>query len=248
MKKLYSFKIPKLVEVEEVTDTADGKLTKKVKKEVDQPFFIARPTREEVEEGEVFYTALYHKLCDEGIKPEILLRKRFGNERGIFTEEDKKQYVELFIKLGNNLAKIKELEDKKELTEEEKKVIADLYKDNKELQNGIAEYENAKQSVFDDSAEAISRKRTFMWWMLRLVYEDTPEQKPLFAGENHKERSESYDNIASLIEDEGEESKFYSQLMERAAFLVSLFYLHGAIKPAEFAKLVEEASNNIKVE
>jgi len=249
IKQLYKFTIPKTVEVEETSDTTEGKLVKKIKKEVEQPYFIARPNREEIEEGEVFYTALLHQLCDEyKIKPEILLRKRFGNEKGIFTNDERKEYLNLYSKLGNNLAKIEELEKKKELTEEEKKAVADLYKDNKAVQEEITAYENAERSVFDDSAEAIARKRTFFWWFLKLVHEDTEEAKPLFTGTTHEERKKSYDVIEEITEKEDDESKFYSKLLERSSFLVALFFNYKIVKPADFAKLVELADEGWKKE
>lgn len=245
MKKIYSFSIPKIVEVEETQETPEGKLVKKVKKEEAQNFFIARPNRLVLEEGELYYNQRYNEYLKAGIMPEILLRKMYGNENGIFTENEKKEYVDLYIKLGKNLSRIKELEDKKkeDFTDEDKKEIESLHKRNKEIQNNISDYENAKQSVFENSAETLSRNKTVFWWLLKILYYDNDQ--PVFPGETHESRALIYDTIQDKIDEESDESSFYSKLVARAGFLVSLFYINGTVKPEDFLRLVETYDRGI---
>jgi len=248
MKKLYEFTIPKNVETEESIKNDDGSKTiKTVLKESLISFAVKKPTRADIDEGELFYHKSYNDYCKVGVQPEILLRKTYGNQDGIFTEKEKRNYVEYYIELGKNLQTITELEDKKELSDEEKNTILNLYKRNKDIQKEIVDYENAKQRFFENSAETLARNKVVFWWLLKLLLEKKgndynsifpSDEKDMLAA--HEERCSLYDSINEKIEEEDEEGKFYSKLIERASFLVSLFYMNGAIKPEEFAKLVAQ--------
>lgn len=246
MKKIFSFTINKLIEVEKTEEKDDGsKVITKVKENTPIPFCILKPTRIMIDDGELYYHQAYSKYLDADVKPEILLRKMYSNQNGIFTEKEKKEYVDLIIELGSNLTKIREYEEKKELDEKEKSIVGELNRRNKEIQNEIASFENVKQSIFENSAESLSRNKTAFWWLLKLLYNES-DMTPVFAGETHEERANSFDEINEKIDDGVEEGKFYSNLIARASFLASLLYLNGSIKPDEFSKLVAEYDSRIK--
>jgi hypothetical protein len=237
IKKLYTFNIKKVTEVEETTANPDGsKTVKKVPGEVSVPFIIAKPTRQMLEDGELYYNQKYSYYLKSEVMPEVLLRKMYGNENGIFTEDEKKEYWNLYIEMGKNMLRIQELEAKKELSKEEKDEITNLHKRNKEINVEINRYENAKKSVLDNSAETLASNKTFFWWFLRLVHNE--DLTPVFPGETHEERLESYDKIQEKIDEGGNEGEFYSKLVNRASFLSSICYQNGATKPADFEKLV----------
>ena len=241
MNSIYKFAIAKSAEVEEITENEDGtKTIRKVTKEVPQEFFIKKASRLDLEDKELFYNQKYNEYLKAGILPEILLRKLYGNAQGIFTEGEKREYVDLYIELGTNLSKIKELEERKEsLNEEEKKKVEDLYTANQSIQKEIGDYESAKQSVFENSAEALSHNKTIFWYILSILYKNEGD-KPVrvFVGDTHEERAESYDVINEILEKDDEDSKFYSKLIERTSFLVSLYYMNPLVRTADFPELV----------
>lgn len=241
MKLLYKFSIPKTVKVEKTEVQEDGsKLIKTVEEEIPQKFAIAKPNRVLLDEGEYFYNQKYNEYIKGGILPEILLRKLYGNENGIFTEQEKTEYIDLYIELGNTLSKIREIESKEKIEAEDKAKIEELLNHKREIHNQISGYENAKQSIFENSAEALARNKVVFWWLLMLILEEKEDGKlvPLFSGETHDLRAASYDVVTEEIDEDTDNGKFYSKLIERASFLVSLFYMNGTAKPEEFEQLV----------
>jgi len=238
IKELYKFTIKKITEVEEVKENDDGsKTVKKVPGEVLVPFVIAKPTRTMLDDGELYYHLKYSEYLKAGIMPEALFVKLYSNENGIFSETEKKELLDLYIELGKNLEAIRTKEQKKELSKEEKDEITELHKKNKEVDNKIWQYKQANRSVLENSAEMLSKNKTIFWWILRLLYNE--DLSPVFPGDTHEERLESFDKIDEIKENGGNEGEFYSKLIERASFLVSLCYLNGAKNPEEFKKLVE---------
>lgn len=248
IKTLYKFTIPKTIKVEKIEPQEDGsKLVKTIEQEVEQKFAIAKPNRTLLDDGEYFYNQKYNEYIKGGILPEILLRKLYGNENGIFTEQEKNDYVDLYIELGNILSKIKDLESKDTLTDEEKSVITELVKSKQDIHKNISNFENVKQSVFENSAEALARNKVVFWWLLTLLLEEKDgEYIEMFKGSSHEERAAEYDSITDQIDEEASDGKFYSQLIERASTLVSLFFMNGASKPEEFAQLVANFDGSIR--
>ena len=247
-KILYKFTIPKTVKVEKTEVQEDGsKLIKTVEEEALIKFAIAKPNRTLLDEGEYFYNQKYNEYIKGGILPEILLRKLYGNENGIFTEKEKNEYVDLYIELGVALSKIKELESKDNITEEDKTNISSLLARKNEIHAEISQYENAKQSIFENSAETLARNKIIFWWLLTLLLEEKGgEYVPAFDGETHEVRAKQYDVITEEIDDDTVNGKFYSKLIERASFLVSLFFMNGASKPEEFEQLVANYDGSIR--
>ena len=252
MKILYKFSIPKLVKAEKTEVQEDGsKIVRSIEEEQKINFAIGKPNRHMLDDGEYFYHQKYHEYVKGGILPEVLLRKLYGNEKGIFTEEEKGQYVELYIELGNNLSLERSIENKENVTEEDKLEMERLIVRKKEIHNQISNFENAKQSIFENSAEALARNKVIFWWLLSLLLQEKDgEFVNMFDGKDHAERAIQYDAIAEIIDDEGKDYEFYSKLVERASFLVSVFYINGAVKPEEFANLVAnfDSSRNIPSE
>jgi len=249
MKKLlYKFSIPKTLKVEKTEVQEDGsKLIKTVDEDVSQNFAVAKPNRVLLDEGEYFYNQKYNEYIKGGILPEILLRKLYGNENGIFTEQEKGEYVDAYIELGSVLSKIKELESQEAVSDEDKNTISALLQQKKNIHAKISSFENVKQSIFENSAESLARNKVVFWWLLNLLLkEENGDFVPVFSGETHNDRAINYDVITDAIEDETSDSMFYSKLIERASFLVSLFYMNGAAKPDEFARLVANFDGSVR--
>ena len=104
MKKLYEFSLNKEVEVKETTNEKNEKgeeiqVSKNVKKEVLQKFFIKKPNRSLFDEAELFYGVRLSEGIKAGLLTRALLAKRFTNDGGIFSEIDKEQYTSLYLKL-----------------------------------------------------------------------------------------------------------------------------------------------------
>lgn len=240
MKKFYRFSIPVNAEVEEKINNEDGSVTiKKVNKQIDKFFFIKKPSYLESQDKQFFYNQKYNQYLNAGILPEILLRKLYLNADGVFANNEKKEYVDSYIRLGEILSEIKSLESEQEITEEKKSKIDSLYLESKNIRENIFTFEEVKQSLFQNSAESLSHDQSLFWCLLFFLYEDESET-PVFKGSTFEEKVGSYEEINDIIEEEGKDSEFYSKLIERASFLTSLYYLNPNTPSKDFEELVEK--------
>ena len=95
MKKLFEFKVPKEVEIEEIETSKNEKgeeikITKKNKTKEQVKVFIRKPTRALFDEAELFYGVRLSEGIKAGLLTRALLAKRFTNDGGVLSEEEKK--------------------------------------------------------------------------------------------------------------------------------------------------------------
>jgi len=100
MKRLYEFTLKKKEKVDkEVPDVnkAGENITAKktVEEEVDHKFFLRRPTRRMLDEGELYYGVELGKAIRAGMITRPLLHKRYTNDGGIMNDLQQKAFDEI---------------------------------------------------------------------------------------------------------------------------------------------------------
>lgn len=250
MKKLYEFMVPKEIEVEEVETSKNEKgeevkVTKKVKKREMVKVFLRKPTRSLFDEAELFYGVRLSEGIKAGLLTRALLAKRFTNDGGVLSEEEKNLYANLYINLFEKQNEFQKLSirDESERSSAEnqryKEVIAELA----ELRTQIQDFETAQASLFDQTAENRARNKTILWWVLQLAYivNEKGEQAPFFGDGDFESRLRVYD----YIEENG--SDFEGLVCRKLAYFVSFWYVGRASSQEEFEKLaafsLDEASS-----
>jgi hypothetical protein len=236
MKTLFEFDLKKIAEVEKTEVQEDGsKLTKKVQEEVPVTFALKRPSRIESDSGEVFYNVEFGRNVRAGMLTNALVDKMYGSEGGVLAQVEIEEYANAYIKLGENLGKIHELEKEES---KDTDALTELYEENSGLRQTISAYENARNSIYDNTAESVARHKTLFWWWLTLIYEKKGEQySPVFPGETFEKKGESYDKIVELSETDKLNSKFYTELLAKTGQLVSLWFMSRANTVEDFAKV-----------
>jgi len=232
--------VPKEIEVEE-TDIAKNekgeeiKTTKKVKKKEQVKIFLRKPTRALFDEAELFYGVRLSEGIKAGLLTRALLSKRFTNDGGVLSEEEKNIYATLYVALFERQNEFQKLsiKDESERSENEKtryqQVIAELT----ELRTQIQDFETAQASLFDQTAENRARNKTILWWVLQLAYalDDKGQEYPFFGAGNYESKLAIYDQI----EESG--SDFESLVCRKLAYFVSFWYVGRASSQEEFEKL-----------
>ena len=104
MKKLFEFTVPKEVEIEENETSKNEKgeeikITKKNKTKEQVKVFIRKPTRALFDEAELFYGVRLSEGIKAGLLTRALLAKRFTNDGGVLSEEEKNVYATLYVGL-----------------------------------------------------------------------------------------------------------------------------------------------------
>ena len=104
MKKLFAFKLDREIKetVSESSKNDKGETVtteKEVTKEARQTVLLKKPTRSLFDDAELFYGVKLSEGIKAGLLTRALLAKRFSNDGGVLSEDDKDKYAELYLKL-----------------------------------------------------------------------------------------------------------------------------------------------------
>lgn len=229
-KWLYSFHIEKEKEVLEETVSKDEKgdeitITKNVVKKVPITFKFRRPTRRIIDDADLHYSVKLSEGIKAGLLTRNLIARRYDDDGGLFNENEKEQYLELFNELTEKENNYHELMLK--MTNEEESKSKESMKKSQDLLNEITDarrklllFEQAQQSVFENTAENRARNSTIMWWVLNISYMENQngDYDPVFPGGTYEEKLQYYDDLEESFDD------FSSEYIKKLAFLISFWY------------------------
>ena len=133
MKRLYEFTVKKKEsvdkEVQDVNKAGEEITVKKtVEEEVEKKFFLRRPTRAMLDEGELYYGVELGKAIRAGMITRPLLHKRYTNDGGIMNDLQQKAFDELTKELREIYKQQEEINviDEKKRTNAQKKKHKEL--------------------------------------------------------------------------------------------------------------------------
>ena len=236
MKRLYEFTVKKKESVEkEVPDVnKDGEevtVKKTVEEEVEKKFFLRRPTRAMLDEGELYYGVELGKAIRAGMITRPLLHKRYTNDGGIMNEIQQKAFDEITKELREIYAEqevINQIDEKKR-TNAQKKKHKELEDKAKPYLETMRRYNMAEESIFEDTAESRARNKAILWWVLFMSYKD--DEAPFFNKGDLEDRLERYDEI------DDEEDTFLSSAVAEFTYNVSLWYFARPNSKEQFEEL-----------
>lgn len=251
MKKLFEFNVPKEVEIEEIETSKNEKgeevkITKKNKTKEQVKVFIRKPTRALFDEAELFYGVRLSEGIKAGLLTRALLAKRFTNDGGVLSEEEKNVYATLYVALFEKQNEFQKLsiKDESERTETEKARYKKIITELTQLRTEIQDFETAQASLFDQTAENRARNKTILWWVLQLGYyiNDKSEELPFFGQGEFEGKLRVYDTI----EETG--SEFENLVCRKLAYFVSFWYVGRAASQEDFERLAALSSETSAIE
>jgi len=240
MKKLFEVMVPRDAEVEEIEASKNEqgeevKTTKKVKKKEQRKVFLRKPTRALFDEAELFYGVRLSEGIKAGLLTRALLSKRFTNDGGVLSENEKNIYATLYVALFERQNEFQKLsiKDESERSEEEKARYKEVIEELTDLRTQIQDFESAQASLFDQTAENRARNKTILWWVLQLAYavNEKGEEYPFFGDGLYEDKLRIYDNIEETGND------FETLVCRKLAYFVSFWYVGRASSQEEFEKL-----------
>ena len=239
MKRLYEFSLYKAENVKEKSESTNDKgekvvTEKEVEKKVEHRFFLRKPTRSMYDEAELFYGVKLAEGVKAGLLNHALLAKRYNNDGGIFSEEQKEDFANSYFELLNDQTDWQQLTlkgDERSKSEDDKleKLERKMSLNRRKLQA----YETDKSSLFDQTAETRARNKTVFWWVMNMSYTDEKDPTLVFKGETHEDRLAAYD----VMEDT--EDTHIEELIHRLVYYVSFWYAGRVTDPEEFKALEE---------
>ena len=243
MRILNEFFLEKEENVEEVETSTNEKgeeikTTKSVKKPVKKTFVVKKPNRSLYDEAELFYGVKLSEGIKAGLLTRALLAKRFNNDGGILSENEKDKFATLYMGLFEKQAKLQKLEMKvaKDLTDKEKKEKEKIIEELGASREEIQEFEMAQASLFDQTAENRARNKTILWWVLQLSYEkDGDNYIEVFSGDSYEDKVDQYDRY------EDEEDDFLDEMLKKLSYVVSFWFVTKADTKEELDVLLNTA-------
>lgn len=241
MKTMFTFDVYHEKEIEKVDVSTNDKgeevkVTSKVKTTVPVKLGIKKPTRSLFDEAELFYGVKLSEGIKAGLLTRALLAKRFNNDGGVLSDEEQKEYNNLYNNFFNLQSEFQKLSMKEEAlrSNEEKEALQKVISEMNEARDLLQKYEMAQANLFEQTAENRARNKTIMWWVLQLsLIEDQDKKlKELFGEGSYEEKLKKYDEI--------EESEFNIEkiALQKLLYLISFWYIGRAATEEEFAKLL----------
>lgn len=241
MKTMFEFDIFQEKEIEKVDVSTNEKgeevkVTSKVKTTVPVKLAIKKPTRSLFDEAELFYGVRLSEGIKAGLLTRALLAKRFNNDGGVLSDEEQKEYNDLYLQFFNLQTEFQRLSIKEEAirTEEEKKEIQNVIEKMNLSRERLQRYEMAQANLFEQTAENRARNKTIMWWVLQLslIQGDDKKFKELFQDGTYEDKLKRYDEI------EESESGVEKIAIQKLLYLISFWYIGRAASQEEFEKLL----------
>ena len=247
MKTMFEFDIyhEKEIDKVEVSTNEKGeevKTTSKVKTTVPVKLAIKKPTRSLFDEAELFYGVRLSEGIKAGLLTRALLAKRFNNDGGVLSDEEQKEYNDLYLEFFNLQNEFQKLSIKEESirTEEEKTNLKSVIEKMNNARDRLQKYEMAQANLFEQTAENRARNKTIMWWVLQLslIQGDDKKFKELFNEGPYEEKLKRYDEI------EESDSNLEKIALQKLLYLISFWYIGRAASQEEFEKLLNIAKKD----
>lgn len=220
-KLLYETILNRVVEQEnkeEKEDNGSKIVTTKMVK-VLKPITIAilKPDRKLFKTAEMFYARTLSEYLKGGLLPYSLVAKRYANDGGPLTEEEKVRLSALRVEATQLetefFSKMTDTDEKNQARKNE--ILARITKLNAEVGN----IQNAYADIFDNTAEIKARNDTIEWWVLNLSLMKDKEEFQFVFGEGDLET-----RMAKMDEMEEKEDEFFLELIKRLSYLISFWF------------------------
>jgi hypothetical protein len=202
-------------------------VTRTVKKVKPVKIAILRPDRKRSKEAEIYYAKRLSAYLREGLLPHSLVSKRYLNDGGPFSEEEKvfvekqkKQYIALQEEYFAMKSPLNDEQNKRR-----SEIIMELDDINKALRDVQANY----SEIFSNTAEAKGRADVLEWWILHLSYADLEDKgyAPLYGEGDFDSR------MAELEKLEAQENQFINEVIKKLSYFISFWNTAGDVVSSE---------------
>lgn len=240
-KFIYEFTVDIEKEIEKTTvEEKDGVKTSTTTKVKElSPIFFAfkKPSRNERESADEYRAMYWSKYVEAGILPQAILLKKYANNGGILSDEDRVNYQTMQLDLYNKMDNQKEL---KILKPDDKDGYEKIMLEIIDLRGKILEFEKNQTSFFDNTAEAKSHIKYLEYLILNLCYTKSTSDGTwiqFFPGDTMNKK---LDFLESLEENE---THIYQKVKNKFIFLASIYVsLGGNVKKEDIDKFEKELS------
>lgn len=257
-RELYSFSIDLEEEVEKEVikevekkneetgemETVEKTVIKKSTVKTPVRFHIKKPTRTQIEDGDMFYSIWLNKFIKMGLLTRAMLAKKQVDVGGTLNEDDKMNYAKLYLKLFEKQQVVMRYsaKDKEDLTDGEVERLQKSVSELAVIRKELSDFEAAQASIFDHTADVKARNKTITWFVLHLSgyskgegeKEGDLEEGMLFPGTEYEEKYRAYQEA-----DENQEPLF-TRSIDRLSTIATIWYMSGIQDQDEFETVLKQ--------
>lgn len=229
-------------------ETVIETVEKTVKEKVPVDIVIKKPSRIQLEDGDMFYSIWLNKFMKMGLLTRAMIAKQHVDIGGQLNEDEKKRYSTLMQKSYHKEQEIQRLKGARvetELTATEKEKLNRLVHELALVKRELTDFELMQASIFDHTADTKARNKTLIWYILNLSYfkkGDEEELVPIFKGADFEDKYQAY------VDKEEGEDEIYVQAIDKITSVVTLWYMSGLDNAEDLTKLLEEISKQGEIE
>ena len=192
-------------------------------------YAILKPNRRIREDGELFFASETSRFAKAGVLPKAAWNTILSNGGGSISDSERESYGKLLLNYRDRSFEMQSILIKSEgtRTEQENKRLDEIIVELEAIKRDIQSFEAEQINIFENTAEAKSRNRTILWWVLQLAHKQEDDKYvPFFDGETFNDKLDNYD----IIEEQG--SVELSDIIKRFTYLTTLWFL-GRIETTE---------------
>jgi len=223
-------------------ETVDETIKKVVKVKTPVRLFLKKPTRTQIEDGDMFYSIWLNKFIKMGLLTRAMLAKKQVDIGGTLNDDDKLHYAQLYLQLFEKQQSIirYSAKDRDEMSGDEKERLDSTISELAVIRKQLADFEAAQASIFDHTADVKARNKTITWFLLHLAFYSKGEEEgpddamPLFPGTDFDQRYRVYQ------ESDEEQSEIFVKSIDRLSTIATIWYMSGLSTQEEFESVLEE--------
>lgn len=209
-------------------------ITKEVKTSKPIKVAILKPDRKKYKEADIFYAKTLSNYLKEGLLPHSLVSKRYMNDGGPLTENEKKTLNAMRDRYNELQEEYFKMESP--FTDEQNKRRGEIISEMSEINRVVKEIKNSYSDIFENTAEAKSKNDAIEWWVLNLslIDEDNSGYKLYYGDGDYDLKMKSLENI------ELKDDPFSNEVIKKLSYFISFWYASGANVSVEDFKTAEE--------
>jgi hypothetical protein len=201
---------------------------------------IQKPERRKYKDSEIFFAKRLSVYLKEGLLPYSLVSKRYMNDGGPMSEDEKKALNSLRDKYNKIQTEYFAMETP--LTEENTKRRGEILLEMNEINKVLSEVQNSFSSLFENTAEAKSKGDTIEWWILNLSLIDDEDKgyHLLYGDGDFDSKMDKLDEIEQVAD------PFTDEVVRKLSYFISFWYSAGnQVKEEDFKSAESHYEKNV---
>ena len=224
-KYIYETTIDKQIEEKVVEKRQENgqeiEISRTVKKSKPVKVAILKPDRKKYKEAEIFYAKSLSNYLKEGLLPYSLVAKRYMNDGGPLSDDEKK-FIDT-LRERYNVLQAEYFDMPSPLTDEQTKRRGEIILEMNEINKILKDIQNSYAELYDNTAEVKGKNDTIEWWILNLSYidQDGTGYTPLYGDGDYQSKLTKLETL------ENDDNEFINEAIKKLSYFVSFWYSAG---------------------